>query len=105
MQSSIDQRRQLVTVNGNVRFPGQYPLASKASAQQMIALAGGLTDRAFSLGAELTRYVIDAQQHQTIKHFNIALSESHNFVLQEEDSIHIKQLPNWKGIRNRSNRR
>ena len=97
VQSSIDQRRQLVTVNGNVRFPGQYPLASEASAQQMIALAGGLTDRAFSLGAELTRYVIDAQQHQTIKHFNIALSESHNFVLQEEDSIHIKQLPNWKG--------
>ena len=97
VQSSIDQRRQLVTVNGNVRFPGQYPLASQASAQQMIALAGGLTDRAFSLGAELTRYVIDAQQHQTIKHFNIALSESHNFVLQEEDSIHIKQLPNWKG--------
>ena len=97
VQSSIDQRRQLVTINGNVRFPGKYPLASKASAQQMIALAGGLTDRAFSLGAELTRYVIDAQQHQTIKHFNIALSESHNFVLQEEDSIHIKQLPNWKG--------
>ena len=97
VQSSVDQRRQLITINGNVRFPGEYPLASKASAKQMIALAGGLTDRAFSLGAELTRYVIDAQQHQTIEHFNIELSDSHNFALQEEDSIHIKQLPNWKG--------
>ncbi|MFB1035097.1 MAG: SLBB domain-containing protein, partial [Sinobacterium sp.] len=97
VQSSIEQRRQLVTVNGNVRFPGVYPFPNKASAKQMIALAGGLTDRAFSLNAELTRYVIDAQQRQTIEHFNIDLSNSHNFTLQEEDSIHIKQLPNWKG--------
>jgi polysaccharide export outer membrane protein len=97
VQASIDQRRQLVYVNGNVRFPGQYPLARNASAKQMIALAGGLTDRAFSLGAELTRYVLDEQQRQSITHFNIDLSNSHEFALQEEDSIHIKQLPNWKG--------
>ena len=97
VQASIDQRRQLVYVNGNVRFPGQYPLARNASAKDMIALAGGLTDRAFSLGAELTRYVIDEQQHQSITHFNINLSNSHEFILQEEDAIHIKQLPNWKG--------
>lgn len=97
IQASISQRRQLVYINGNVRFPGQYPLARGATAKDMIALAGGLTDRAFSLGAELTRYVIDDNQQQSIEHLNIDLSQSNSYVLMAEDSIHIKQLPNWKG--------
>lgn len=97
VQASINQRRQLVFVNGSVRFPGQYPLAKNANAKDMIALAGGLTDRAFSLSAEITRYVIDEQQQQSIKHLNINLANSNSYVLTAEDSIHIKQLPNWKG--------
>ena len=97
VQASISQRRQLVFVNGSVRFPGQYPLAKNANAKDMIALAGGLTDRAFSLSAEITRYVIDEQQQQSIKHLNINLANSNSYVLTAEDSIHIKQLPNWKG--------
>lgn len=97
VQASIHQRRQLVFVNGSVRFPGQYPLAKNASAKDMIALAGGLTDRAFSLSAEVTRYVIDEQQQQSIKHLNIDLANSSRYTLAAEDTIHIKQLPNWKG--------
>ena len=97
VQASINQRRQLVFVNGSVRFPGQYPLAKNASAKDMIALAGGLTDRAFSLSAEITRYVIDDKQQQSIEHLNVNLANSNSYLLTAEDSIHIKQLPNWKG--------
>ena len=97
VQADINQRRQLVFINGNVRFPGQYPLAKNASAREMIALAGGFTDRAFSLNAELTRYVIDESQQQSIEHINIDFSDINNYVLMAEDAINIKQLPNWKG--------
>ena len=97
VQANQYQRRQLASVNGNVRFPGEYPLPVNASAGDLIALAGGLTDRAFSLGVEVTRYVLDAEQQQSIQHTNIDLSNSGSYILAAEDSLHIRQLPNWKG--------
>ena len=98
VQANGNQRRQLVSINGSIRFPGQYPLASNASANDIIALAGGLTDRAFSLGAEVTRYVMDDSQQQSIEHVNINLDSANHYALMAEDTIHIKHLPNWVGI-------
>ena len=97
VQANGSQRRQLVSINGSVRFPGQYPLVRNASANDIIALAGGLTDRAFSLGAEITRYVMDDQQRQSIEHLNIDLNGANSYALVAEDAIHIKHLPNWVG--------
>ncbi|MBT5923785.1 MAG: ATPase [Cellvibrionales bacterium] len=97
VQADQYQRRQLVSVNGSVRFPGEYPLPSNASAKDVIALAGGLTDRAFSLAAEITRFEIDAQKQQSIKHINFTLSDAASQILTAEDAIHIKRLPNWNG--------
>jgi len=97
VQASVNQRRQLVSINGSVRFPGQYPLVKNANANNIIELAGGLTDRAYSLGAEITRYVIDEQQQQTIKHLTIDFNAEASYGLVPEDVIHIKRLPNWVG--------
>ena len=96
-QADKDQRRQLISVRGNVRFPGQYPLMVNASANNMIALAGGLTDRAYSLAAEITRFELDAQEQQSIKHIDIDLTNGHSQELMPEDAINIKRLPNWNG--------
>jgi polysaccharide export outer membrane protein len=96
-QADKDQRRQLISVRGNVRFPGQYPLMANASANNMIALAGGLTDRAYSLAAEITRFELDAQEQQSIKHIDIDLTNGHSQELMPEDAINIKRLPNWNG--------
>ncbi|MDB2409804.1 SLBB domain-containing protein [Pseudomonadales bacterium] len=97
VQANGNQRRQLVSINGSVRFPGQYPLVSNASANDIIALAGGLTDRAFSLGAEITRYVFDEQQQQVTEHINIDLKSAAGYSLVPEDAIQIKHLPSWVG--------
>ena len=97
VQANDSQRRQIVSVNGSVRFPGQYPLMSNASAKDLIALAGGLTDRAFSLAADMTRYVFDEQQRQTVEHATIDLNLAGSYALAPEDALHIKHLPSWVG--------
>ena len=97
VQASSDQRRQVVSINGSVRFPGLYPLATQASADDLIILAGGLTDRAYSLSAEITRYVLDERQQQSIQHLSIDFNDNQATLLQAEDFIHIKPLPNWTG--------
>ena len=97
VQASNHQRRQTVSINGSVRFPGLYPLTTQASADDLITLAGGLTDRAFSLGAEITRYAFDEQQRQSIQHLSINLNDKQTTTLIAEDSVHIKHLPNWIG--------
>lgn len=97
IQANHLQRRQTAAIHGQVRFPGNYPLSKNMSAKDLITLAGGLTDRAFSLSAEITRYSFNPQQEQSIKHINVDLTASKQPLLLAEDSLQIKRTPNWVG--------
>jgi protein involved in polysaccharide export with SLBB domain len=97
IQASKSLRRQLVSVQGYVRFPGTYPLTANMNVNDLISLAGGLTDRAFSLGAELTRYKFSADQQQSIEHIQLNLANTAKQPLIEEDRLHINRIPNWIG--------
>lgn len=87
------QKPQLVTINGNVRFPGTYPFSQDMSSQALVDIAGGLTDQAYSLNAELTRYTEDENQRQSVSHSNIAISSETKLSLQ--DQLTIKRQPEW----------
>ena len=67
------------------------------TANDLITLAGGLTDRAFSLGAEITRYKFSVTQQQSIEHLNVDLTSPTSTALNAEDYLHIKRMPNWIG--------
>jgi protein involved in polysaccharide export with SLBB domain len=47
--------REVVTIMGEVRFPGKYPARRGESLKSVISRAGGLTDLAFADGAVFTR--------------------------------------------------
>lgn len=97
-QGSKQQRRQVVSVLGIVKFPGKYPLTQGMTDQDLIALAGGLDDNAYSLGAEITRYIYDESEQQSIEHISISLTQQSATQLKEEDNLLIKRTPNWVGI-------
>ena len=95
MQASRENRQKVVSVRGNVRFPGSYPLSDQMSAQQLIALAGGLSENAYNLEGEITRYSLDAEQHQQIDYVDVKLASATQYQLHEEDRLNIRRLPDW----------
>ena len=50
----------MVKVSGEVRSPGTYPLEAGMKISDLLRAGGGLSSSAFSAGAELTRYEVDA---------------------------------------------
>jgi polysaccharide biosynthesis/export protein len=55
----------LVRVEGEVNRPGNYYLAPNTPMSQVVALAGGLTPRAFAYGTRLQRVSVRAQQRES----------------------------------------
>lgn len=94
-QATRQNRQKVVGVVGNVRFPGNYPLSNQMSAQQLIQLAGGLNQNAYDLEAEITRYSLDEQQRQSINYVDLPIASAEQHLLQPEDRLNIRRLPNW----------
>lgn len=95
LQASKSMRQQTITVSGYVRFPGKYPLGPKMTAQDAVALAGGLSENAYGLHGEITRVSYDKKEEQNIQHLTVNLANARTQDIQAEDELRIKRLPNW----------
>ncbi len=60
----VDRQSVLVRVEGEVNRPGNYYVAPNTPMNQVMALAGGLTPRAFAYGTRLTRQSVKIQQRE-----------------------------------------
>jgi len=61
----VDRQSVLVRVEGEVHRPGNYYVAPNTPMSQVMALAGGLTPRAFAYGTRLTRQSVRVQQRES----------------------------------------
>ncbi len=61
--------QQVVVVEGEVEFPGEYPIRQGEQLSSLIARAGGLTDQAFPAGAVFTRENLREQQAEQLERF------------------------------------
>ncbi len=91
---------QLVEADGEVKFPGIYPLAKNARVADLVAAAGGLTESAYVVRAEVTRnQVVDYTAQQNSLSFNLASAltgdEKDNLLLTSKDRLNIHQIPAW----------
>lgn len=91
--------QQIIRISGPVRYPGEYPLPASGLIQDAIFVAGGLTDSASVLTAELARrYTDDNGVEQTnIQEINLtsALKGNSNIRLQSRDRLLIKAIPSF----------
>lgn len=97
LQSNRTTGKQLVSISGHVKFPGEYPLLNNMTSLQLIEMAGGLTDNAYSLSAEVSRYSLDGREVRDVDHIELNLSDAGNYQLKSDDKIRIKQIPQWIG--------
>jgi polysaccharide biosynthesis/export protein len=94
-QSQFQERQKIVGISGSVRFPGAYPLTTGMNAQDLIMLAGGLTESALGTQGEITRYDISQSMERVVMHVAVDLNDP-RVALQPGDTLQIKQVPLWK---------
>ena len=99
-QGKSGQPIQLVEVDGEVKFPGVYPLSINARVADLIFAAGGLTESAYVERSELTRnQVVNHRAQQTSISFNLAAAlagdEKENYRLRSKDRLNIHKIPAW----------
>jgi polysaccharide export outer membrane protein len=100
-QASVKAPALVTSITGLVRSSGEYPLESGMTVTDLIRAAGGLTESAYSLEAEISRYEIESEQVRETQHLQVNLEkvfsgdESSNIELKPHDSLQIKRLPFW----------
>lgn len=89
----------LVYVDGEVRYPGIYPLIDGANAKQAIVAAGGLKESAYLARAEITRTQLQGGEAEaSYVPFNLAqvLQNEVTVPVQGRDRLQILPIPQWQ---------
>ena len=93
VNSSNGNPLNLITINGDVKSPGTYPLPLKGSLEMAIRLAGGPSDTAFLDSIEVSRASV-VEGEQIFQIFEIFAGESSteasDFLLSSRDRITIR---------------
>ena len=96
-QANLSESSKEVSVSGDVRYPGVYPLVNDMKVGDLIYAAGGLTEKAFQLYAELNRseFSVSQERIQSRKTLDLSNNTSLQESLQSRDVLQIKTIPNW----------
>ena len=101
-QSDSTQPSQIVRINGMVRGPGTYPLHKKMRLSDLVMAGGRLTESAFTLDAELTRFIVKPGKARETTLLKVNLRDAMlgdgdaNLLLQPYDLLNIKEIPSWQ---------
>jgi len=96
-----DKQYPQATVEGDVKFSGHHPLPENATLLDMLDMAGGLKDSAYTLKVEVSRYQKLDNQRTELEHIFVNLDkllkgdDSENILINNRDTIHIFRSPTW----------
>jgi polysaccharide biosynthesis/export protein len=100
-QSTAEHPQEVVTIQGRVNVPGQYPLVPGMRVADLVRAGGGLSDAAYAGKAELTRYVVsrDGTRHTEIIDVDVAAAlggdRAANLPLQPYDVLSVQEISQW----------
>jgi polysaccharide export outer membrane protein len=102
LQATPEKPEQVVSVDGQVKAPGRYPLEPSMHVSDLIRAGGSLDDAAYGGEAELTRYEVaggNARQTELIS-VNLAAirrgDPGADLLLKPYDVLVIKITPQWE---------
>jgi protein involved in polysaccharide export with SLBB domain len=108
LQERMTER--IVTVNGEVQFPGKYEYADNETIEDLILRAGGLTDAASTVKVDISRRIRDEKAMEPAKEisktFSFALKDGFmvdgdkGFVLEPYDVVQVRRSPGYMEPRN-----
>jgi len=101
LQATHDAPARQVQVSGQVRVPGVYPLEPGMRVSDLVRAGGSLSEEAYALYAELTRYTVVDGESRIVDVIEIDLARaisgdaSANIALSPHDYLRINQVPEW----------
>ncbi|MCP4581544.1 MAG: hypothetical protein GY839_07975 [candidate division Zixibacteria bacterium] len=94
-------RKKNVSIHGEVKYPGDYNLYNSMRLSDLIFLAGNLTKQAYKMECELAR----GKQNQNTEITTVNLEDvlirgntEEDYLLEEDDCVFIRQIPNWRPV-------
>lgn len=101
LQARFNAKTQIISVYGEVKHPGEYPLPEQGDVAQLLTAAGGLNDSAYLEKAELSR-LLEQNNEQSglrVQHKNINLIDvlqgTDTVKLQSRDRLNVFAVPDW----------
>jgi protein involved in polysaccharide export with SLBB domain len=101
-QGSSQHPTEEISIDGRVRVPGTYPLEPGMTVADLIRAGGGLTDAAYGMHAELSRYTIVGGESRRAERLDIDLGAAlrgdaaSNVKLEPFDDLNVKEIPEWR---------
>ncbi len=101
-QTTPDQPLKIVNIQGLLHHPDRYPLTENMKVSDLLRAAGGLTDKAYTLRAELTSYkVLNGERRELLRrdiNLDRVLSGDQSFDIQLKpyDELLVRRVPNWE---------
>jgi polysaccharide export outer membrane protein len=97
-QAKLGDSAKIISVQGQVKFPGRYPLVAGMSLADLIAAAGGLSEGAYRTATEVTRTDLQDAETATFRTFPVSLSaeSAESFKLEPLDNIFFKTTPEYR---------
>ncbi|MCH7689616.1 MAG: SLBB domain-containing protein [candidate division Zixibacteria bacterium] len=86
--------KRLVYIGGEVKSPGVFDLYEDMSVEDLIFLAGSFKRSAFRFGAEIAR--VDSVGRVEIIYVNLKNPADRKILMQEDDQLFIRRIPDWK---------
>jgi protein involved in polysaccharide export with SLBB domain len=99
-QGSLDQPTAVVSIGGQVKAPGEYPLEPAMRVSDLLRAGGRLSEAAFGLKAELTRFSSNGEEREaSLLEIDLAAvlrgDAAADITLQPFDALIVKELPEW----------
>ena len=100
-QQRFGSPAKVATVNGSVKFPGEYPLTDAMDIRQIIQSAGGLTESAYMGEIEITRQDLSdsevAKTEVILADLSMLLADTgKGLIVQANDLVTVKVLPEYR---------
>lgn len=106
--SSIEEivDRGVLTIDGQVAFPGEYPYAENTTLEDLILQAGGLLEGASTARVDVARRIVDPaateQTEQLAKIYSVSIDQTlkvgtgAGFQLMPYDMVHVRLSPGYE---------
>ena len=103
LQERLSER--IVTIQGEVQFPGKYEYADNETVEDLVLRAGGLTDAASTVKVDVSRRIRDNKAtsagDEISKNFSFALKDGFiidgvkGFTLEPYDVVQVRKSPGY----------
>src|SRR5690606_24886546 len=102
VQAGSSEPFPVVRVGGRVRAAGEYPLEAGMRVADLLRAGGGLSDAAYRIEAELSRYSVVNGEYRETQLIQVDLAAvlrgdpAANLQLAPYDFLNIKEVPRWR---------